>query len=357
MKLALICNPENRRASMFAAACASRGVEVEVVSWSDVLDAGRVKLDAPVRIDSPGENWRVESALLGVEEAEDRGRIRSFEGAYRGMCSALGRLEAPRWITPQAQIAAMFDKVETKRRLTAVGVSVPETYGLVRTFAELRRVTKSAGVRRCFVKPRHGSSASGVVALTMNERRVLAVTSCEMARADDGMSRLYNSLKLRRYQTFEDVTAVIDTLGRLDELLVEEWVPKASAQGAAFDLRVVVIDGEPGHVVMRTSRHPMTNLHLGNARGDVDALRAQVGTKRWEGLLETAVGAYSAFGDALYAGVDLAFTPGFGRVTVFEVNAFGDLLPGVVDSQARSTYEAEVDAVLASLDTTPSRSR
>ena len=40
---------------------------------------------------------------------------------------------------------------------------------------------------------------------------------------------------------------------------------------------MVVIAGRPTHVVVRTEPGPMTNLHLGNVRGDLAALRAAAG--------------------------------------------------------------------------------
>ena len=39
---------------------------------------------------------------------------------------------------------------------------------------------------------------------------------------------------------------------------------------------IVLIGGEPAHVVMRTSRGPITNLHLGNRRGDATAFLAEL---------------------------------------------------------------------------------
>lgn len=337
MEFLLVANPENRRATFFREAVERRGDRCRVISWLEVLAGADVSADL-VRIESPGENWQVESALLGRYEPEDLGRIRGIDVAYHRFVEVLQRFEASRFMNTPSAIAAMFDKVTTKQRLHRAGVAVPQGYGLVRTFEELRDVVGRSGRVRFFVKPRHGSSASGVIALSMKHDRVLAVTSVE--RAGD---RLYNSLRLRRYERFDEVERVVDLLGAEDELLVEEWVPKASTQGATFDLRVVAIGDRAEHAVVRLSRHPMTNLHLGNARGDLSLLKAELGA-RWDDIAATALRALAAFDGVLYGGVDIALTPGFGRLTTFEVNAFGDLLPGVVDARGRSTYEAELDA-------------
>jgi hypothetical protein len=47
------------------------------------------------------------------------------------------------------------------------------------------------------------------------------------------------------------------------------------------------------------------------------------------------------FPESLYAGIDLLFSPDFRRQAVIEVNAFGDLLPGVF-WQGQETYAAEL---------------
>ncbi|MFD2348145.1 hypothetical protein ACFSTC_00210 [Nonomuraea ferruginea] len=48
-------------------------------------------------------------------------------------------------------------------------------------------------------------------------------------------------------------------------------------------------------------------------------------------------------------GVDVMIGSGRQSVAVAEVNAFGDLLPGLTDfsGKGRSTYEEQVEAVLA----------
>lgn len=338
MFMTVIANPENRRVTMFGDALQELDGGCMVTPWMQVLREEMSDFSEDVlRIESPGENWAVESALLKRYEPEDKGRIRGLDRAYERFAEVLGGLRYQVCMSSPDAIVAMFDKVETKLRLTAAGIDVPRSFGCVRTFAELRDVTNAAGRDRFFVKPRHGSSASGVIALSIRTNRVLAVTSVE--REDD---RLYNSLKIRRYETFEDVETIVDLLGAEDELLIEEWVPKGSTQGATYDLRVVAIGGRADHAVVRLSESPMTNLHLGNERGDIDILKAELGPK-WGDIQRIAVDALAAFPGALYAGVDIGVTPDRRRITVFEVNAFGDLLPGVVDDEGRGCYQAELE--------------
>ena len=81
--------------------------------------------------------------------------------------------------------------------------------------------------------------------------------------------------------------------------------------------------------MVRTGRSPLTNLHLGNARGDLDALRAAAGPARWAAAMATCEQAAACFPRTLQVGVDLLFAAGWRRHAVGEVNAFGDLLPGL----------------------------
>ena len=112
------------------------------------------------------------------------------------------------------------------------------------------------------------------------------------------------------------------------------------------DLRVVVIAGRPTHVVVRGRPRPDDQPAPGRARGDLAALRAAAGRVaygRGDGHLRR--GWPRAFPGSLHVGVDLMFAPGWRRHAVAEVNAFGDLLPGLL-VDGRDTYADQVDALL-----------
>ncbi len=124
-------------------------------------------------------------------------------------------------------------------------------------------------------------------------------------------------------------------------------MPKASLAGRTFDLRILVIKGRARHIVVRTSSALVTNLHLGNRRGDLVQLRVLTGKRRWHAITRTAEQAASLFPNSLYVAVDLMVSPGFRKEVILETNAFGDLLPGIhVDD--RDTYESEVMARIES---------
>ena len=157
----------------------------------------------------------------------------------------------------------------------------------------------------------------------------------------------YSAPRLRRTEEPRVIHRVLQWL--LDEgAHVEAWLPKATLGGREFDLRVVVIDGRARHALARVARGgaPMTNLHLGNERGDLGEVKARLGAT-WSQVRELAQRAAAHFPTALYAGVDIAVVPGVGPV-LLEINAFGDLLPGVL-LRGEDTYTAEIRAISATI--------
>ena len=141
----------------------------------------------------------------------------------------------------------------------------------------------------------------------------------------------------------EEVLELFEILAE-EGAIVEEWLPKAEIQGCNFDLRVVVIKGVARHFVVRLGKSPMTNLHLGNARGDAVLFRDTIPEADWQQLRRVCEAAFAAFPKGLYAGVDVLLSPGFTKKTIVEINAFGDLLPNIVH-EGLDTYGAEIEAL------------
>ncbi|MFD0684881.1 STM4014 family protein [Actinomadura fibrosa] len=354
MRFVVIGTPGDRRPALFAAACRASGLpEPRLIPWSDVLRGGGVGAVPGdlVRIDSPGEDPEADALLRGPGHPA---RVGGGAAWHRAFTAALERIDGSvrragaRLVGDVEDIAAMFDKRRSHARLRVAGVPVPPALPPVEGYAELRARMDEAEERRVFVKPAHGSSASGVVALQIapDGRRVRAVTSAAMTPEGP-----FNSLRVRTYATEREVAALIDALAP-DGLHVERWLPKAAVGGRVFDLRVVVIGGEPTHAVVRTSRSPMTNLHLGGARGDLDAVRRALGEDGWTRALDVCARAAACFPGSLMVGVDLLVCMGMKRFAVCEVNAFGDLLPGLTGfadgpAEGLDTYTAQVRATLS----------
>ncbi|GGX73170.1 hypothetical protein GCM10010358_29540 [Streptomyces minutiscleroticus] len=347
---AVVGNGGNRRVRLFAAAARAAGLpEPRVVEWRDVLrDGGHAFADDEVvRLDSPGEDAWVDRALRDVG---DPTRVEGSARWYGRFLAAVGTLRGGLRLDDPGELAVLFDKRLCHGLLDAAGVPVPPspTSGgavPVRGWSDVRALLREHAMPRAFVKLAHGSSASGVLAVeTAGPGRVRATTSVEIA--PDG--RLYNSLRVRRYTDERDVAAVVDRLAP-DGLHVERWVPKASVEGRAADLRVLVVAGRATHAVVRTSRSPMTNLHLGGRRGDLSAVTDAVGG-RWGELLGVCERAAACFPGTLCVGVDLLPVTGWRRFAVGEVNAFGDLLPRLTGlpgggAEGLDTYGAQIAAV------------
>ncbi|WP_432828341.1 STM4014 family protein [Dactylosporangium sp. CA-092794] len=328
----------HRRVELFRAAAVAGGLgDPDVVDWREVC-AGDFAIapGSTIRLESPGEDAEVDRLLRGADEPAAHGEIVGLAEWYRGFLAAARRVERRATgplLNPVGDLAVLFDKRRCHALLRERGVPVPDGFAAA-GYADVR----ASGWPRVFVKPAHGSSASGVMALAFAAGRVSAYTSAVL---DDG--RLFNELRVHHYTDERQAAAIVDRLGA-DGLHVERWFPKAGHDGRVFDLRVVVVAGRATHVVARTSRTPMTNLHLGNARGDLAAIRAAAGPRRWTEAMETCERAAACFPGSLHVGVDLMFAPGYATHAVAEVNAFGDLLPGLL-AGGRDTYAAEVAAM------------
>lgn len=381
-RFVVLANPGGKRAQHLQRALAAAGApRAVVVPWLDWL-LGRTSLeqhldpDAAFRLESSGEVAAVERELIALgagvvddedplatrvdREAarrlpEDRGRILHPRQWLLGFGVALERVASaieaarPRVVTSApADVACMFDKRRCHARLLAAGVPVPASLGVIRGWDELRARMDERRCSRVFVKLAGSSSGSGVVAFEARGARVVARTTVLLDGAQDEV-RLYNEKRVRRTTDPAEVRAIVEALLR-EGAQVEAWFPKAGLGGRTFDLRVVVIAGRPRHVVVRTSRGPLTNLHIGgdNRRGDVDAVRERLGPDGWDRVLDAAARAAACFPRTLLAGVDVAVHASFRRVAVLEVNAFGDLLPGALH-EGQDTYAAQVQAVLRRL--------
>jgi glutathione synthase/RimK-type ligase-like ATP-grasp enzyme len=371
----VIGNPGGRRVELFQAALAELRLPVaQIVSYLDLLSGKEtlsrsIREGTVVRIESPGKDFEVERALIAAganvadgderfdrisrREAEslnfERGRILYPRQWYLGYCATLRLIERQlaecpphQLMNSPAEIALMFDKIACHQALKSRDVPAPRSLDAINSFDELDERMRERNCHRVFVKLAYGSSGSGVVAYQTDGHRHQTTTTVEMAR-HNGELRLYNSRHIRVYRDWREIAELIDALCR-HQVHVEQWLPKAGFDNRTFDLRVVVIAGRACHAVARLSRTPITNLHLLNERGDPDAVRESVGAPAWDAAMGACELVMECFSESLYAGIDLLFTPDHRRQAVIEVNAFGDLLPGVF-WQGLETYAAELLAM------------
>ncbi len=375
-RFVVLANPDCRRLRLFECALQKLGLSPPVVVPYAALLRGEVRLaqvlraDDTVRIESPGRDFEVERLLLarGASEAqrenrfrcieseaalqleEERGRLHPSRQWFLGLRSLFEELQSELDAAPPHRAMhdarhclEMSDKIACHARLLAAGVPVAPALGAeIENFEALLSVLKERGWNRVFVKLSHGSSASGVVALQMSRGRVLATTTTEMVE-QNGEIRLYNSRRVRRYQTWREVEVLIDALCR-ERVHVERWLPKASLGGRVCDVRLVIIDGQARQGKVRLSRGPLTNLHLGNERAPLEALKSRLTEEKWGEIVASCGAAMRAYPHSLMGGADLVFSPDFRRHAIIELNAWGDLLPDA-RCEGRDTYEDEIRAV------------
>ena len=123
---------------------------------------------------------------------------------------------------------------------------------------------------------------------------------------------------------------------------------------------------EPGHDAACPSIEPAVpdaeqRDVEGGARGDL-ALAREAAGPAWPRLLETAERAAACFPRSPVVGVDVLPTTGWRDAVVGEVNAFGDLLPGLTGlpggpAEGLDTYGAQIAALLAAEGHRPAPAR
>jgi glutathione synthase/RimK-type ligase-like ATP-grasp enzyme len=319
------------------------GVRFE--STDENLDALRCYLSAGAELDDPEEpnSERIDLAQAIGYEAEP-GAIRYMRQMHLGRVHVWQRIEreaallGAHTMNSARALAITFDKRETSACLLANNVAVSTSFPGMRNFADIASIIDRVPGRQVMVKTAHGAGAAGIVALRTDGRRWHASTTAVLR---DGL--LWNTRRVHTLVDRPSIQALVDAVCR-EVVHVEQWLPKATTNDGSFDLRVVVIGGVAGHVLMRSARGPFTNLHLGAKRGDVDALRERVGPQVWNCLLQTAERAVRAIDGLLYAGVDLLLQSDWSTVVVLEVNGFGDWHPDVfVDGM--DTYDWELRAL------------
>lgn len=318
----IVGNPENRRVRDFAAVWQRlHGRAPQLCSYLNLLSQPPPEAEL-VRLDSPGENQELARALAG--RSLEFGEVACLREYHQGYLRLLRQFRHHRCLNHPDEIAIMFDKWQSHRLF--------EQHGLPRPPSQLALGLPTAPRGRLFFKPLHGSSASGVCALRWAPGRQQLLAPLKLRQG-----RLFNCLQVKSYNTWSEIEAI---LGQLipQGMIQEHWIPKLTIPGGVVDLRVLVVGGRARHRVVRQSRSPMTNLHLGNARGCESTLQEHLGPRRWQAALELAERAAACFPRSLYAGVDILLDSS-GRAYVGEINAYGDLLPNL-SHQGQSAYEA-----------------
>ena len=355
MKIAVLCNLTNRRVKFFLEAAQKLGfpppilIEYEkVLNNINIINDALYKCDV-LRIESYGEWWETEKRLilLGTSEEEksqlnledEFSNTRIQKAAYKGLEILMKNIEEilkkhPQCRCPQSPsaILMMNDKVKTHICLKNNDIRVPQAFYEINDVETMLNIMNEQNWTQVFIKPRHGSSACGVVAFRRNQNQWIAYSSLKKINGN-----FYNVLQVNKTQ---DKNMICEMLKYVFEMgvIVEQWIPKLTFQKQITDLRVVAYKNESCQTVLRCAKHAITNLHLGNQRGDLEAFRTFIGMENWVETMMTAQKVVQAIPGACYAGVDLAWDSSKRKLYVLEANAFGDLLPNVLH-HGFNTYE------------------
>ena len=337
--------PASRRVTFWAQALQKYDIKPQVFSYKAFLQMPTTEQSMiTLRIESPGEDFATEQFLLNqglsanmlsapaIKQLEyDHGLIRNAKQWYFGWRQTLLQIKDKVNVIPSIkvmnapeEIALMFDKLACQRHLSDYGVVVPENLGIIKNAAHLFELLSRH--HRIFIKPRYGSSASGVMALQSNSAGRLSVTTSIEMVTNKKITKLYNNLKIRKYDDPKEIAEIINIMAP-NGLYCEVWVPKKSAYGMISDVRVLVINGQARHFVLRKSNKPITNTHLGNVKSGVDEAIKAWGKEAVDNIKTAAEVAAKTFPNTFYCGVDVMLGLS-NRAYVLEVNAFGDMLLG-----------------------------
>ena len=241
---------------------------------------------------------------------------------------------------PRRLYRLVDDKIQTKTLAVERELSVPKTYGIIRSSADLRFLGKILDEKTSFVvKPARGSGGKGVLVISGREGDVFQKPSGAVLTLGDVKNHIQNIM-----------AGLFSLGGQRDSALIEYRVSAASLltaisfQGAP-DIRVVMLHGYPVMAMLRAATRESdgrSNLHQGALGVGIDIASGRTfhaihhGTPvtmhpdlkvpllgiqlpEWDRILEIAVTCHEMTGLG-YLGVDLMIDEELGPLMI-EVNA------------------------------------
>jgi len=232
------------------------------------------------------------------------------------------------------------DKIITKERAIAVGIHVPELYGIIETEKQIEKLDEIIGSHRDFViKPAQGAGGDGILVIADRfEGRYKTVSGRMISR---------NELE---YQLSSILTGLYSLGGHRDRALIEYRVkPDRIFESISYegvpDIRIIVLMGYPVMAMLRLptrQSNGKANLHQGAIGVGVDLatgitlkgtwLNDKISTHPdtdnavdgvllpyWEEFMRLAAGSYELCGLG-YIGVDMVLDQEKGPL-ILELNA------------------------------------
>jgi len=266
------------------------------------------------------------------QQCKEKGRIIAPQQLYAGyhavlslLNSQLNTLNTVQLMNHPSDILLAQDKVSCHQHLSHHSVPVPQSLGHIQNYDQLREVMQQLNIPRIFIKQRHSSAASGIIALETSGSKIQVKTTIETNLRANNELALFNTRRLRHLNNEADIATLVNSLCTLG-VHVERWIPKAQVSGLNVDLRILMIKGKACHKVLRLSKTPMTNLHLLNQRDSADTLKQKMTTQAWDAMINSCEKAAQCFPQSLYVALDVVVSIGLKKHAIIEVNALGDFL-------------------------------
>lgn len=307
MKWIVVSNRPSRRTEYWLKAARDAGREAGFMTYDALRQQWPDLQDVTIKL----EPW--------IGEETDYLRHAQTNADYRAMLHELGNRILPRRVrflnTPEALLLAA-DKLASKARLLEAGLKATPLVGTPHSFDELKNLLADCR-RSCFLKPRYGSGAGGILAIRhqAHANRWVVYTTLQET---DGHFR--NTKRINRLTRESDIARLAEAVIRTDAIL-EEWIPKADWEGMTYDLRTVCRGDTVDHTVVRCSQGAITNLHLNNHARRWDELPLDESVR--QAVCRQSIRARQVIG-LHYAGIDLLLEKGTLTPVIIEVNGQGD---------------------------------
>lgn len=307
MQVIVVSNSPSKRTEYFVEAGRNLQAEVRFLTYEELFNCLPLLRQAVVKL----EPW--------VSSETDFLRYALLSEEYKETLQRLDKIILPGdvyFLNPPHALLQALDKKETKQILSANDLSVTPMLDTPRSFEELVQALSDYG-RGCFLKPRYGSGAGGIMAIRYQPRQKKWVVYTTLQKVD---GIIHNTKRIHRLTKEQDILPLAEAVMHTGAI-VEEWIPKEQLQGENYDLRVVCGEEEIDYVVVRCSKESITNLHLNNnARLWSELSLSEDVRQRIYLLCRKAVRTLGL----QYAGVDVLIERGTDTPYIIEVNGQGD---------------------------------
>lgn len=307
MQIIVVSNSLSKRIEYFIEAGKHLQTEVRFMTYGELFNCLPQLRQAVIKLEPC------------VSDETDFLKYALLNQAYKETLQRLGEMRLSDDVsflnTPHALLRAL-DKKETKQVLMDRGLKVTPMLSSPHSFDELRELLADCG-RGCFLKPRYGSGAGGIMAIRYQPNRNKWVVYTTLQQVD---GVIHNTKRIHRLSTEKEIIPLAEAVMQTEAIL-EEWIPKEQLQGENYDLRVVCRESEIDYIVVRCSKGSITNLHLNNKAhwwnelSLPEVVRQQIYFQCQEAVQSLGL---------QYAGVDVLMERGTDIPYIIEVNGQGD---------------------------------